>query len=374
MRLAEFMVEDMEPILAEFEHFARSHTSAGPGMDMAALRDHAAGILSAVALDLNQPQTEAEGTQKSKGDAPEDGEALTAAEQHGTDRAVSGFTLQEMFSEYRALRASVLRLWSEARGRPDETDLQDLIRFNEAIDQALAESIRRYATSMDHSREMFLAILGHDLRTPISAVVSAAGFLETEGVPPEAQARMLSLIRRSGERMSRLVGDLLDFTLSRLGRGIPVQIVDGDAGDIARAAIEEAAAVQPARAIEYEGAGDLQGSWDVDRVKQALGNLIGNALQHGASEAPVTVRARGLADEVTIEVHNQGTMPSEDRRHIFDPFKRLAPEVTAASDRRSMGLGLYIAEQIVIAHGGRIDVDSSREAGTTFTISLPRER
>ena len=372
MRLSEFVVANMEPILAEFEQFARSHTGAGPGMDMAALRDHAAGILAAVAEDLKQPQTEAEGARKSLGDAPPDEDGLTAAEQHGADRALSGFTLPEMFAEYRALRASVLRLWSAARARPDETDLQDLIRFNEAIDQALAESIHRYATSIDHSREMFLAVLGHDLRTPISAVVTAAGFMESAGATEATNAQMSSIIRRSGERMSRLVDDLLDFTLSRLGRGIPIECVNADAGEIAHAAIEEAGAVHPGRELRYESEGDLRGCWDMDRMKQALGNLVGNAMQHGAKEEPVTVRAQGADDEVTLAVHSHGTMPSDDRRHIFDPFKRLAPEITAGNDRRSMGLGLYIAEQIVIAHRGRIEVESSEGAGTTFTIRLPR--
>ena len=373
MSLSEFLVENMEDILAEFENFARSHTHPGPGMDMAALRDHTAGILTAVALDLNRPQTEAEGARKSKGDAPSAG-SMTAAEQHGTDRADSGFTLEEMFAEYRALRASVLRLWIADRGQPDETDLQDLIRFNEAIDQALAESIRRYATSISSSREMFLAILGHDLRTPISAIVTAASFMEAQENADTANPGMASVIRRSGERMSRLVDDLLDFTLTRLGPGIPVENVDTDIGEVARAAIEEVSAVHPDRTFHFDADGDLGGSWDTDRMRQAMANLIGNALQHGAPDGPVTLRARGSDDEVTVSVHNVGAMPSEERRHIFDPFKRLAPEVTAGRDRRSMGLGLYITEQIVIAHGGSIEVESTPEAGTTFTIRVPRQR
>lgn len=374
MRLAEFLVQRSESILAEFEHFARSHTTAGAEMDIAALRDHAAAMLAAIALDLTRPQTVAEGLRKSTGDAPDDGGPRTAAEQHGTDRALSGFTLGEMFAEYRALRASVLRLWSAERGRADERDLQDLIRLNEAIDQALAESVDRYATSIDHSREMFLAVLGHDLRTPISAIVTAAGFMESKEEADSSDTGMPAVIRRSGERMSRLVDDLLDFTLSRLGRGIPVECIDTDLDDIARAAIEEVGAAHPGRELHYDGDGDLHGCWDVDRLRQALANLIGNAIQHGAPDSPIRVAGSGDAGSVRVTVHNVGTMPSDDRRHIFDPFKRLAPEVTAAQDRRSMGLGLYIAEQIVIAHHGEIDVESSPMSGTTFSIRLPRQR
>src|SRR5690606_25199814 len=122
-------------------------------MDIRSLRDHAEGMLRAIALDMEEPQTEREQSRKSKGDAPQEQEAgPTAAEQHGADRAGSGFTLAEMFSEYRALRASVLRLWTQAQSRADEVDLQDLIRFNEAIDQALAESITEYSIGIEHSR------------------------------------------------------------------------------------------------------------------------------------------------------------------------------------------------------------------------------
>jgi signal transduction histidine kinase len=375
MRLSDFILSNLDPILGEFEQFARSHTTAGVDMDLRALRDHAEGMLAAVALDLEQPQTDAEQTRKSRGDAPDAGAAMTAAEQHGTDRAVSGFTLDEMFAEYRALRASVLRLWTAERGSLKGTDIQDMMRFNEAIDQALSESITRYSTSIDHSREMFLAVLGHDLRTPLSAIVSAAGFLEDTIEGDDRQLRMATMIRSSSERMTRLVGDLLDFTLSRLGRGIPLDRAPVDVGDLARATIEEIGAMHPDRELRFESEGDLQGEWDADRIRQVLGNVIGNAVQHGGADNPIVVRAAGDGDAVTLEISNSGPpMPSEARQHIFDPFKRLAPDDTAGSDRRSMGLGLYIAQQIMSAHGGSIEVASSASSGTRFTLRLPRGR
>ena len=368
MRLSEFIVSHMESILAEFEDFAKTHTAAGPDMDMTALRDHAAAILTAIALDLEQPQSDAQQAAKATGDAPE-AKDPTAAAQHGTDRADSGFTLDEMFSEYRALRASVLRLWSAERGGLDGADLDDLIRFNEAIDQALAESISRYSTSLDHSREMFLAVLGHDLRNPLSAIVTASGFLESKAAEGGSDRRMAATIRQSGERMNRLVGDLLDFTLSRLGRGIPVERANVDVADVARQALDEAEAMHPDRTFQLDTAGDVKGEWDGDRIGQALGNLVGNAVQHGDASGPIVVRTAGFDGGVDISVHNEGeALPKDARRHIFDPFKRLSPK----GDRRSMGLGLYITEQIVSAHGGSIDVESSPSEGTTFTIHLPR--
>src|SRR5947209_13721186 len=181
MRLADFIAANLEPILAEWEAFAHTHIPAGEVMDVAGLRDHAADILKAVATDLRRPQTERERGEKSKGEAePRPGAGDTAAQTHGALRAEAGFTLGQMVSEFRALRASVTRLWRAAAGVPNGTDFEDLTRFNEAIDQALAESLTRYARDLEHSPEMFLAILGHDVRTPLGAVMmSATGLLMT---------------------------------------------------------------------------------------------------------------------------------------------------------------------------------------------------
>jgi hypothetical protein len=168
MRLSDFIARHLESILAEREAFARTHIPAGEAMDVAGLRDHAADILKAVARDLRTPQTEAERGEKARGDAePRPGAANTAAQTHGAVRAEAGFILAQMVSEFRALRASVNRLW-RAAGPPGPTDFEDLARFNEAIDQALAESVSRYARDLEHSKEMFLAILGRDVRRPPS--------------------------------------------------------------------------------------------------------------------------------------------------------------------------------------------------------------
>lgn len=374
MRLPRFIVANSEPILAEFEEFARTHTTAGETMDILSLRDHAAAILKAIALDLEQPQSAGDQRRKSEGDAPPEEEAgPTAAERHGVDRAGSGFTLVEMFSEYRALRASVLRLWTRARTQLDEGDLQDLIRFNEAIDQALAESVTEYSTEIEHSREMFLAILGHDLRSPLSAVLTASSFLVTEGNLTDRNLTLASRIRSSGERMQALVSDLLDFTRSRLGRGIPITRTDTDIAAISRDTLEEIGAHHPNRELHFAASGDLRGKWDSKRVSQALSNLIGNAVQHGAESTPIMVTARGAADEAVIAVHNRGVViAGDDQQQIFNPFKKLASAQQTDKDQGSMGLGLYIAQQIAIAHGGRIDVESSEEGGTTFELHLPR--
>ncbi len=373
MRLAAFIAEQNEEILQEFEDFARTHTESGRDMDIAALRDHASAILHAIALDMAKPQTEAAQKEKSKGDAPSaEGAALTAAEQHGAGRAGSGFSLEEMFAEYRALRASVLRLWIQRCEALDLDDLADLMRFNEAIDQALAESITKFAAGIGESKEMFIAILGHDLRTPLGAVMTASGFLVSEGGLTGANATMASRIQTSAASMNNLIADLLDFTRSRLGQGIPIDLEDTDLDAIIRETIGEINAYHPDAEFEIEVLGDVAGEFDPFRISQALSNLIGNARQHGQAGTPITVTAKGKADVIVISVHNRGkAIAPEDLRVIFDPYKRNnAPK--EGQDRGSMGLGLYIAHQIVIAHGGSLNVRSSVEEGTTFEMHLPR--
>jgi signal transduction histidine kinase len=331
-------------------------------------------MLQHIVTDLRTPQTRAEQAEKSRGEADSsDGEADTAAEVHGAGRAESGFTVGEMVSEYRALRASVIRLWTKASGTLTGDDLEDLMRFNEAIDQALAESITRYTHDLDRSKEMFIAILGHDLRTPLGVVMTASQFmLETPGLE-EPHLTMTTRIQRSGKRMNQMVGDLLDFTRSRLGSGVPINRQDVDMAKEASQAVEEILAAHPASTVRLDQSGNLKGSWDSARISQVLANLLGNAVQHGSAQTPINVTTRGEASEVVLRVHSRGpTIPALALSEIFSPFKRLHSGDTGAGAHSSLGLGLYIAERIVVAHGGTIEAESSDEDGTTFTVRLPR--
>ena len=378
MRLADFILSNREPILAEWEAFARTCVPAGGPMDVTALRDHADQMLTVIATDLATPQGRLAQAEKAKGLAPadEDDAARTAAEEHGTGRARSGFTIGQMVAEYRALRASVIRLWTASEGALDASDIEDLTRFNEAIDQALAESVLRFNADVEQAKETFLAILGHDLRTPLGAISTSAEFLLDAGdLDAEVQQRLLTRIAGSATRSVTMIGDLLDFTRSRLGDGIPIARADMNLGKVVREVVDEIAAAHPARPIQVDTRVELRGHWDAARLRQAFGNLISNAVQHGADGTPVTVDVRGAGGEVTVAVHNRGAViPPEQLDGLFNPMKeRRAPRTAAArGPTGSLGLGLYIAEQIVQAHDGRIDVASSQASGTTFTVCLPR--
>ena len=373
MRLAQFIETNTEPILAEWVEFASNSGPAGRTMDVAALRDHAAEMLKTIVTDLGTRQTAAEQTTKSKGDAPPaKGAIFTAAETHGAIRAESGFTLGEMVSEYRALRASILRLWTKANGSLTGNDIGDLMRFNEAIDQATAESITRFMHDLDRSKEMFVAILGHDLRTPLNAVIMSSQFMLERGKLDQQDVGLATATLRSARRMNRMVGDLLDLTRSRLGSGIPIVRANMDMDAVARQAVEEAAAASPKRELRIDTSGELHGSWDAARISQVLVNLLSNALQYGEAEKPVTTTVRGEASEVVLKVHNCGrAIPASQIPRLFDPVKRLK-DGEANANTNNLGLGLYIAERIVTAHGGTIEVDSSEQDGTVFTVRLPR--
>ena len=372
MRLADFIEANVEPILAEWVTFAESSGPAARTMDLKALRDHAEQMLAVIIADLRTPQSDAEQAAKSKGEAA-DAAGDTAAQVHGSGRAESGFSVQEMTAEYRALRASVIRLWTKQRGTLGGEDLEDLTRFNEAIDQSLAETLSRYTPDIDRAREMFVASLGHELRSPLGAVLAGSQFLLDSGELAESQRTIAERIASSTRRMNQMVGDLLDFTWGRLGSGIPVEREPGDIGRIVNDAVEEMRSAHPASSFQVTASGALRGEWDAPRIAQVLTNLLGNAVQHGTAGSLINVTVEGEAGEVVLRIHNLGSsIPPESLPGLFSPFKRFQAKSSGSRSSGNLGLGLYIAERIVSAHGGRIDVRSSPEAGTLFTVRLPR--
>lgn len=371
MRLADFIRSDMENILADWEAFAAAQLPSTASMGALELRDHAEAILKAVAKDIAQPQTPDEQAAKSKGQTPKlSGAAETAAQTHGLLRSRSGFDVNQMIAEYRALRASVLRRWAAAGG-PAALDVQDVIRFNEAIDQAIAESIARFTLQTEQARNFFLGMLGHDMRSPLGAIKMSAEYLSKLNAGENVSAAALRIVR-SGTRMQALLDDLLDFNRTRFGFGISVDPTEIDLAVVFADEVQQLRVAHPEAQIELSTTGEVHGAWDEHRLAQLLCNLIINALKYGNRDTPVRVALDGRATEVVFEVRNQGPQIAPPfLSQIFDPLKRGTEHEASSGRDGSLGLGLYISRGIATAHGGDISVKSD-EGETVFTVRLPR--
>jgi signal transduction histidine kinase len=371
MRLADFILRDTHLIIGEWEAFAATQTPAAEAMTRLALRDHVDQILKAIAKDLSKPQSQAQQVAKSHGDAPAPQGDETAAQTHGQLRARSGFNINQMASEYRALRSSVLRLWFAACGS-STPHLDDIIRFNEAIDQALAESVAFYSERVEQARHLFLGTLGHDMRTPLQAIQMTAAYLgrlNAGSTVSEAATRL----SKSCKRMQSLLDDLVDFNRVHLGLGITVDRRPGDLGQLLADGMPLLRAAHPGRRIELAVNGSTAGSWDDPSLQRMLDNLVGNALKYGAQDTPVRVVVTGQADEVVVEVHNEGPQIAPlTLETMFDPLQRGVHEDNPGSGHGSLGLGLYISREVARAHGGDLQAQSNPHE-TVFIARLARQ-
>lgn len=374
MRLSAFIILNLESILQEWEDFACTLEPLADA-NKKELRDHAAAILHVIAADLDTHQDEHTSIAKSKGLAPQSKDD-TAAEVHGADRVAAGFTGDQVMAEYRALRSSVLRLWAREVETVTPHDIRDMVRFNEAIDQAQTESMMRYSKMLRDAQNLFLAILGHDVRTPLGAITMGAQVLLHDQTLPAKALKVGQRIFNSAKRMDSIIRDLLDFSTSHLGDGIPVDPHTVDLAEICQNVVEEAKTFHPERKIALATAGDLTGAWDGARMAQAFSNLISNAVQHGKPESVIKVSICGSPDEVVYEVRNEAEpIPPAKLRTLFDPVKRFA--IRPASERvasrtQNLGLGLYVVKEIVSAHEGEVFVSSNPGDGVVFSARLPR--
>src|SRR6185312_14278821 len=201
----------------------------------------------------------------------------------------SGFDLMEVVSEYRALRASVLQLWRDSTPEADEHDVDDLTRFNESIDQSVAMAVSSFTKRVDQARDMYLAILSHDLRNPLNSIALSAESLRHLERAADALG-CASQISTNAQVMSRMIGDLLDYTRTRLGAGMPVSPARMDLGVLCRELFDEYRTAHPKRVIRFQSDGEQSGEWDTDRLRQAISNLLGNAVQHGAENASIDLK------------------------------------------------------------------------------------
>lgn len=375
MELSAFIRSKEEAIIAEWEAFARTYLPSAAYMNRSALRDHILGLLRFIADDLDTCQTERQRSEKAKGQGQKAGGADdSAAETHADLRYTGGFDTVEMISEFRALRASVIKLWRAEWAETETTEiLPDLLRFNEAIDQVMTESLSRFTDKFNHSGSLLVEVLVNDFRNPLAAVHKTVQALLTEGKLDDEQVNRMSQIESSTSQLGRLVSDLIDAARIHLNKGIPIAPAPMDLGTAVQEAAKELEAANSDRKILIQTSGGLKGEWDRARVGQLLSSLIGNAIFHGLNTSAIHAAAKGAGEEVTLSVHSDGALLPNVVATVFDPLPRGEEENQIQSEKAKLDLGLFIAKGIATAHGGKITVTSSEEAGTTFTLHLPRK-
>jgi two-component system, sensor histidine kinase and response regulator len=290
-----------------------------------------------------------------------------AADRH---RTFQGYEAGAVDFLFKPLEVSVLRQKTDVflrlyRQRRELAETVEALRASaeerERLVRELTESLRL--------ADMFSAVLGHDLRNPLSVITTSAETL-LRRAPEDPLRRPAQRILSSGQRMGRMIEELLDMARARMTGGFPLSPCETDLLSLCRRVVADHEISHGARGISFSHEGDPGGFWDEDRLFQVLANLIGNALEHGRKGAPIAVRVDGTGrEQVVISVHSGGAIPPAMMPYLFDPFRVRQKQ---QSGSRGLGLGLYIVREIVEAHGGQVDVTSSEAAGTLFVVTLPR--
>lgn len=367
MRLVEFIKVSNAEIAAEAVAYARTLPPLANESE-SLLNDHIPKILDAIVRDLEQSQSKDSSRAKGLGEAPVEANAPeTAAQTHGRLRAKSGLHTSQLVAEYRALRASVLRLWTETD--PDNASVKEVARFNEAIDQAIAESVDYFAEEMDQLKNLFLGVLAHDLRGPLNAILLTSELISrrTAGLPEINQP--VNVLMRSGRRMSSLLDTLLEYNKSTLGIGLHLQRGHVDLAAECTQELEILATALPTATLTLDCEGELTGNFDASAIRQAMGNLVYNAAAYGKNSV-VHIELKGTDATISLRVINAGVpIPEEKIAEIFQPLKRGLLKLDSAGS--NLGLGLFIVEQIAHAHGGKARCVSTAES-TVFSLVLPR--
>ena len=242
----------------------------------------------------------------------------------------------------------------------------------EAERASAADAARRAEEDIASRRrtvDYILGIVGHDLRNPLGAVHMSAVLLQKKGGLTGWQARTVERMRSSAGRMGRIIADLLSYTRTRLGNGLPIVCRPARLDEIVQRVVDELSAANAAREITVRSEGDVSGEWDPDRLEQVASNLVSNAVDHGDPATPVRVEIAAEEDRVVLRVRNTGpSLPPEVLGHLFEPFSRGPDEKSRKAS--GLGLGLYISREIVRGHGGEIAAASDGE--TVVTVRLPR--
>ena len=370
MSLSALIRENEEKLVREWAEYARANVDVAATLPAVELEDSTRKLYGAISDDIETSQTSGEKHEKSWGNRqPESSAIAKYSIEHATHRVAQGFSIRDLISEFRAARASVMRLWAHERAE-SKVSAAEVERFNEALDEAISVSVAHFDGKVERSRDLFLGVLGHDMRSPLSAIMMLSTLLLRDEALSPTSAESARRIRSSGSRLTQMLDDLLDFTRTRLGRTLPAKLREGNLGETVSQVVDELRAHHSDVTFNFEATGDLHGRWDFDRLAQVVSNLGGNAVQHGDRTRPVDIRLSGTGDPIVLTVHNCGVpiKPAVLAR-IFDPLTR--GQESQKNERGSVGLGLYICEQIAVAHGGSIEVVSN-DSGTTFKVLIPR--
>lgn len=374
-RLAEILHDQREDILARWRRCVLDDPSVPQANRLAepALRDSVPQLVDSLIVTLEHQAAK---------DEPNAGRKLAEEfmpREHAQDRFQQGYTLTAALRELSHLRACILDAIVE------EEDLnRDGVRFmHAALDQCMtiaAQQMERSRTreieqearrleEVGQVRERFLAILGHDLRNPLNTITVAGKLLLVMDLP-EAASSFVKRIVRAADRMLRMINDLLDFAAVRSG-ALKIDRRAADLRDVCNEVADELRLIHPHREIVVDARGDLAGDWDVPRIAQVVSNLMSNAVTYSPHGTPVRVEMRGHENDITIDVHNEGKpIPTEIQQRIFEPFQR--GDAQHGSAQGGIGLGLFIACEMVRAHGGTISLVSEEGRGTTFKLKIPR--
>ncbi|MGE5522413.1 MAG: sensor histidine kinase [Rhodospirillaceae bacterium] len=374
--LSQFIRDSMPRLLQEWDAYATTCIPAASDLDATALRDHAAELLAWVADDMEDPQTAAEQRSKSLGTRLRTSLMDTPAERHAVLRVAGKFTIDQIVGEFRALRASVLRMRAESLPTITRADVEEMTRFDEAIDQMLSESVARFAMLAEETlrresvnKDRFLAVLSHELRNPLNAITAVSAALDAGS----GDNRVLrEILKRQMRHFKRLLDDLLDLSRIAMNRiSLNIESVDvktciEDALTASKEAVERKADTvtfqSPNHPVVIEA--------DCTRVTQMITNLVNNAAKYSpaGSRIEVTLRYDGHAAEICVKDNGRG-ITADEVPHLFEPFH---VDGERRRDLSGLGIGLWLTRTLAELHGGRITVESNgRGTGAEFCIMLP---
>lgn len=358
MRLTAFIQGNRERIVDTWQRYAESLAPFDGQDSVPELRAHGSRMLDAIVdgMHASSLQPAAAGPDASSGGTA-----------HGLLRHAAGLSLLAMTSEFRALRAVVLRLWAGAGFVRSPQAFDDLVTFNESIDSVMAAAVTAFSQAVERDRALMMGIVAHDLRGPLHTAAMAMHVLARRH-PAVNEDEGLGQIRRSLARMMPMVDDLMDVAAAGLRSRMIVRPQRMDLAALAAEIVAEVAAEFPAQRFVVEAPQPPLGDWDRARLGQLLSNLLRNAAVHGDRSGTVRVRLVPDAGQVVLSVQNFGPVIAEaERRRLFSPMAR----GVNASQGAHLGLGLYIVQEIARGHGGRVELDSNRETGTVISVFLP---